>query len=245
MATFEMHQIAERYHRIMNPYSEAKMMLLGEICQMRAGMRQLDLACGKGEMLCRYAQTYGISGLGVDYFQGFLDAAAVRAGELGVADKLTWVLGDAGQYTAEAAAFDVVSCIGATWIGGEITGTIKLMQKALKPGGLLLVGEPFWAEDTPDEAYAPWGMKKGEFVTLAETLTRIESTGMNLVEMVLGNQDDWDRYEAAQWFAVDEHLHAHPEDPTAQEAYAWKAQEKRAYLQYARRYFGWGVFVLR
>lgn len=245
MASFEQHQIAERYHRILNPYSEAKMLLLGEICRLRPGMRQLDLACGKGEMLCRYAQRFGSSGIGVDYFQGFLDDAAARAAELGVADKVTWVQGDAGIYPAERAAFDVVSCIGATWIGGDIHGTIKLMLPALRPGGLLLVGEPFWADDTPDDAYEPWGMKKGEYVSLAGTLDRIESVGCTLVEMVLSDRDDWDRYEASQWFAVDEYLRAHPDDADAQAAYAWKAREKPAYLRYARRYFGWGVFVLR
>lgn len=245
MASFEFHQIAERYHRIMNPISEAKLMLLGEICRLAPGMRQLDLACGKGEMLCLYAQRFGISGIGVDYFQQFLDSAAARASELGVADRLQWVQGDAGVYPSERAAFDVVSCIGASWIGGDIHGTIRLMRPALKPGGLMLIGEPFWADDTPDAAYAPWNRKKGEYVTLAETLDRIEAAGATLVEMVLSDVYDWDRYEAMQWYAVDEHLRAHPDDPDAQGAYAWKAEQKRAYLRYARRYFGWGVFVLR
>lgn len=245
MASFEFHQIAERYNRIMNPFSEAKLLLLGEICRLAPGMRQLDLACGKGEMLCLYAQRFGIDGIGVDYFQAFLDSAAARASELGVADKLEWVQGDAGIYPAEHATFDAVSCIGASWIGGGIHGTIKLMMPALKPGGLMLIGEPFWADDTPDEAYTPWGMKKGEYATLARTFDRIEAAGCTLVEMVLGDQNDWDRYEATQWFAVDEYLRTHPDDADAQGAYAWKAEEKWAYLRYARRYFGWGVFVLR
>lgn len=245
MASLEFHQIAERHHRIMNPFSEAKLLQVGEICRLAQGMRQLDLACGKGEMLCRYAQTFGISGIGVDYFQAFLDHAAARASDLGVSDRLMWVQGDAGVYRAEPGAFDIVSCIGATWIGGDISGTIKLMLPALKSGGFLLVGEPFWAEDTPDEAYAAWNMKKGEYVTLAGTLDRIEAAGATLVEMVLSEQSDWDRYEAMQWFAVDDYLRARPDDADAQGAHAWKAEQKRAYLRYARRCFGWGVFVLR
>ena len=39
------HEIAEADHRILNPFSEEKMMLLGEVCRLRAGQRQLDLAC--------------------------------------------------------------------------------------------------------------------------------------------------------------------------------------------------------
>ena len=60
------HEIAEAYHRILNPFTEDQLMLLGEICRLRPGIRQLDLACGKAEMLSRWAQKYGTSGVGVD-----------------------------------------------------------------------------------------------------------------------------------------------------------------------------------
>jgi cyclopropane fatty-acyl-phospholipid synthase-like methyltransferase len=50
------HEIAEQNHRILNPFTEEKLMLLGEICELEPGMRQLDLACGKGEMLSRWAK---------------------------------------------------------------------------------------------------------------------------------------------------------------------------------------------
>jgi len=59
------HEIAETYHRILNPFTEEQLMLLGEICRLHPGMKQLDLACGKAEMLCRWAQKYGIIGVGV------------------------------------------------------------------------------------------------------------------------------------------------------------------------------------
>jgi hypothetical protein len=45
------HEIAEAQHRILNPFSEEKLMLLGEICRLQPGMAQLDLCCGKAELL--------------------------------------------------------------------------------------------------------------------------------------------------------------------------------------------------
>ena len=45
------HEISEQNHRILNPFSDEKLMVLGEICRLKPGTRQLDLACGKGEML--------------------------------------------------------------------------------------------------------------------------------------------------------------------------------------------------
>lgn len=243
--TLALHEIAEANHRILNPFTHEKLMLLGEICRLQPAMRQLDLCCGKAEMLCQWAQRWGISGVGVDISKVFLEAARERAVELGVSDYVTLVEGDAGKYTAEAHGFDVVSCIGATWIGGGLVGTLKLMQPALKPGGLLLVGEPYWISPPPDEAYAAMGMGKDDYLSLSGTLERIESAGMELVEMVLADANSWDRYVAAQWWTVDEWLRAHPEAPDAAALRDWNALWKRIYLQHQRDYLGWGVFVVR
>ena len=239
------HEIAESYHRILNPFSEDQLMLLGDICRLQTGMRQLDLACGKAEMLCRWAEAYGISGVGVDISKVFLTAARLRAEELNVADQLTFVEGDAGKYPQATEAFDVVSCIGATWIGDGLLGTLALMKPALKPGGLLVVGEPYWIEPPPPPAYAAMGVGKDEFVSLEGTLDRIESADLELVEMVLANHAGWDRYEAPKWMAIDEFLRTNPNDPDAQALREWTQESRRAYLKYGRRYFGWGVFVLR
>ncbi len=239
------HEIAEGYHRILNPFTESQLMLLGGICRLHPGTRQLDLACGKGEMLCRWAQQYGISGVGVDISTVFLAAANKRAEELGVTGRTTFVQGDAGAYPRETHDFDVVSCIGATWIGNGLTGTLALMKRALAPNGLILVGEPYWIEPPPEEAYAAEGVGRDDFVSLEGTLDRIESSGMKLVEMVLANHDGWDRYEAPKWMAVSDFLAAHPDDPDAAELRTWTAQSQRTYFKYGRRYLGWGVFVMR
>jgi cyclopropane fatty-acyl-phospholipid synthase-like methyltransferase len=59
-------------------------MLLGEICDLKPGMHQLDLACGKGAMLCRWAERFGIQSTGVDISPVFIEAACQRAAGLGV-----------------------------------------------------------------------------------------------------------------------------------------------------------------
>jgi SAM-dependent methyltransferase len=239
------HEISEAYHRILNPFTEDKLMLLGDIARLRRGMRQLDLCCGKGEMLSRWAQHYGISGVGVDISPVFLEAAHKRAQELGVEDRVTFIQGDAGKYSAELEAFDVVSCIGATWIGDGVVGTIRLMLPALKPGGLLLVGEPFWSDQPPDEAYDVMGLRRDEFCDLCGLLNRFKAAEVELVEMVNANLDSWDRYEALHWMAIDDYIRANPRDPEVPALREWNAKNKEKYLKYGRRYLGWGVFVLR
>ncbi len=245
MNELQLHEISEESHRILNPFSAEKLRLLGEVCRLEAGMRQLDLACGKGEMLCTWAAERGITGTGVDISSVFIPAARARAQELGVSDRVTFTLADASDYDAGDAGFDVVSCIGATWIGGGIEGTIRLMQRPLAAGGLMLVGEPFWREEPPESAYAAVGCAPGDFTSLAGTQRRIESTGMSLVEMVLADEDSWDRYEAAQWWTLTAWLEANRESADAPEVRGILERSRRGYLEFGRRYLGWGVFVLR
>lgn len=238
-------EIAEANHRIQNPIDDEKLMLLGEICRLNPGMRVLDLACGKGELLCRWARTYGISGIGVDISPVFLNAARARAEELQVASSLTWVEGDAAKYVAEPQAYDIVSCLGATWIGNGIHGTIRLMRPAVKPNGLLLVGEPYWIEEPPEEAYDALGMRRDDYCSLDDFLGRCKAAEVELVEMVLANHDTWDRYEAMHWMTVSDYLRDHPDNADAGALRQWIQHEKQVYLEYGRRYLGWGVFVLR
>ncbi|MQA85771.1 MAG: methyltransferase domain-containing protein [Streptosporangiales bacterium] len=239
------HEIAEANHRILNPFTEEKLMLLGEVCRLRTGMRLLDLACGKAEMLCRWAQRYGIEGVGVDLSEVFLAAARERADDLGVASRVTLVPGDAAAYPAEPTGYDVVACIGATWIGGGLVGTIELMKPALRDGGLLLVGEPYWIDAPPPEAYRALGAGEEDFTSLPGMLDRFEAAGVELVEMVLADGDSWDRYVAAQWMTLSDWLRAHPEDPRASKIREGLDGARTSYLRYNRRYLGWGVFVLR
>ena len=239
------HEIAEANHRILNPFTEEKLMLLGQICRLRAGQSQLDLCCGKGEMLSRWANAYGITGTGVDISAVFLAAAQARAFELDVSNKLQFVESDAAQYPQDFHEFDVVSCIGATWIGNGLVGTLELMKPALKPGGLLLVGEPYWTETPPLEACTAMEVGQDEFTSLLGTLEKMESAGCKLVEMVLADGNSWDRYAAAQWLTLSEWLRDNPNDPDAADLRAWHIRNQRAYLEYTRRYFGWGVFVLK
>lgn len=238
------HEISETNHRILNPFIDEKLMLLGDICRLQPGMTQLDLCCGKAEMLCRWAERFGIAGVGVDISEVFLRAARQRAAELGVQDRLTLVQGDAAHYQANQ-RFDVVSCIGATWIGNGLVGTLDLMKRALVPGGLLLVGEPYWIDPPSSEAIAALGVGEEDYTSLIGTLDRFESAGCELVEMVLADGDTWDRYVAAQWWTLQQWLTNHADDPDAEALRAWWKQGQRSYLEYERRYFGWGVFVLR
>lgn len=239
--------ISQADRRILNPLSKDDLLLLGEICDVSTNTELLDLACGKGELLSQWASRYDAVGTGVDISEGFLQEAHERATELDVATRLTFKQADAADYPAEEHAVDVVSCLGATWIGDGLRGTLHLMNQATKDeSSLLLVGEPYWIEEPPTEAVQV--LVDGErdlYGTLPEVLDRVQGGGFELVEMVLANSDAWDRYEASQWKSVDDWIRNNPDNPDTEEMRAWIDEIRRNYLEHGRKYLGWGVFVLR
>ncbi|GAB3590826.1 hypothetical protein GCM10027446_06780 [Angustibacter peucedani] len=142
--------IRERSHRVLNPVDETKLATLGRALPLEGGTTVLDLACGKGELLCTWARDHGKTGTGVDASPDFLAAAHARAAELDVEGSVRFVHADASGYVADEPV-DLVSCLGATWIGGGVVGTLELMRRSLRAGGTLLVGEPFWNEEPPSQ----------------------------------------------------------------------------------------------
>jgi SAM-dependent methyltransferase len=240
-----LHEIAESGHRILNPFTDEKLMELATVSRVSASTRVLDLACGKGEMLARWAQELGCSGLGVDISETFVTAARARADALGVAKQVVIELGNAREYVTEPEAFDVGACIGATWLGDGVPGTVELLRPAIAPGGLLLIGEPYWREPPPAETRRALAGDEEAFDDLAGLLERFESAGTELVEMVLADGHSWDRYVAAQWWTLREWLDAHPDDALREDVERYLDHSRRRHLTYRRRYLGWGVFVLR
>jgi hypothetical protein len=227
----------------LNPLTPEKFATLGAAIGLRTGMSILDLCSGKGEMLSTWAREHGITGTGVDISTVFLAAARTRAAELGVADRVDFVHGDASSYVA-AEPVDVAACIGATWIGNGVTGTVALLERSLRPGGLMLIGEPFWRSEPPDKASIPVHHAEANYRSLPGLVTLVGDLGYDLVEMVLADEDSWDRYRAAQWLNVRTWLDANPDDELAAELRAELTEAPLEYVRHERHLLGWGVFAL-
>lgn len=237
--------IRESSHRIHNPFSAVKLATLGEALDLVAGAAVLDLGSGSGEMLCTWARDHRILGTGVDLSTVFTDRARARASELGVADRVVFIHGDAAGYVADAPV-DVAACVGATWIGGGVAGTVDLLRRSLHDGGMMLIGEPYWRQRPPD-----WATVEACQVAEAEDLcalpTLIEqfgALGCDVVEMVLADQDSWDRYQAAQWLNLRRWLDESGDDELAEQVRSELRSEPARYARYTREYLGWGVFAL-
>jgi len=238
--------IRESGHRIHNPFTAEKLALLGRILRLEPGMTALDLGSGSGEMLCTWARDHGLTGTGVDLSAMFTEQARARAVELGVSDRVQFIHADAVGYVHDRRV-DLAGCVGATWIGGGVPGTVELLAKSLRPGGIMLIGEIYWRTTPPDQQTVEGCelTSVDDALSLPDLLEQFSQLGYDVVEMVLADQDSWDRYQAAQWFTMRTWLDAHPDDELADQVRNTLSTEPGLYVRYTREFLGWGVFVLR
>ncbi|MFM1722140.1 class I SAM-dependent methyltransferase [Rhodococcus sp. PAM 2766] len=237
--------IRESSHRIHNPLTPKKFASLGRSLHLAPDTRVLDLASGSGEMLCTWARDLGFRGTGVDISSIFTKQARARAVELGVADRVKFVHGDASGHVADEPV-DLAACVGATWIGNGVAGTAELLARSLRPGGMMLIGEPYWRVTPPDveTAVACHATSVADFLPLPGLIEQFGELGCDVVEMMLADQEDWDRYTAAQWLNMRRWLDVNPEDQLAPGVRAELTAEPARYTRYLREYLGWGVFAL-
>ncbi len=237
--------ITESAHRIHNPFTPEKLATLGAALRLEPETRVLDLGSGSGEMLCTWARDHAIRGTGIDMSRLFTEQAKRRAEELGVADQVRFIHDDAAGHVADEKV-GVAACVGATWIGGGVSGTIELLSKSLAAGGIILIGEPYWLRLPPagDVAKGCLAGSISDFLLLPGLLASFGKLGYDVVEMVLADQDGWDRYEAAKWLTMRRWLDANPDDDLANDVRAQLTSEPERYATYTREYLGWGVFAL-
>ena len=165
----------------------------GRLSGCRRGRGCLTSPAGPGKCCAPGRETTGSSA------PGWTSAASSSArrgsapGGLGVEDRVSFVHGDASGYAAREPV-GVAACVGATWIGGGVAGTVELLRRSLVPGGIMLIGEPYWRKEPPDRETVEGaaGTAQDEWVGLGNLLGSFGDMGLDVVEMVLADGDSWD-----------------------------------------------------
>ena len=139
----------------------------------------------------------------------------------------------------EPGTLDAALCLGAAFVWGSIADAAAALRPAVRPGGFVAIGEPFWHRPPPP------GAEYAEYGDLAETVERLERAGLALTGLIASSHDDWDRYESLHWRAIEEWLAEHPDDPIAPEFRRRHQGDRRDYLASQRALLGWAVFVGR
>jgi SAM-dependent methyltransferase len=246
MDTWKFYDITHREHVICNPTSEEKLTRLVELLRLPAHARVVDIACGKGEFLIRLAEAYGVRGTGIDLSPLHLGDAVKRLQARVPRAGITFKQMNGADFRPEEPhSLDLASCIGASWIFGNHDQTLDALNNMARPGGWVIVGEPYWRQEPSADYLAASGCAREAFGSHASNAEAGARRGMELVHTFVSSQDDWDRYEGLQWYATAEYARAHPDDPDVAAVVARVEQAKAAYLRWGRDTLGWAIYLFR
>jgi len=246
MDTWKFYDITHREHVVCNPTSEEKLARLVELLRLPANARVVDVACGKGEFLIRLAEAYGARGTGVDISPFHVADAERRLEARAPSAGITFTQMDGADFkSAEPHSLDLASCIGASWVFGGHADTLDALIGMVKPGGWVIVGEPYWLQE-PSEGYLEAsGVAREDFGSHFSNAEAGERRGLDLVHTIVSSQDDWDRYEGLQWYATAEYARTHPDDPDVPELTERVEKARAAYLRWGRDTLGWAIYMFR
>ena len=230
--------VAERDHEIQDPTSPAKIRQLGSLLRLGPESRVLDVACGKAGPALVLAAEFGCSILGVERSEDFVAAGRARIAKAGLGDRIEIVEGDASAYPLEGEAWDAALCLGASFVYHDLDGTLAALAPAVRSGGFVAVGEPYWREWP-----LPPGLDDEGWVTLPETMAKFEAAGLAPIGLIAASDDDWDRYETLHWRALEEWLAENPDDPEAPGIRERHEKNRDSYLRVERRLLGWAIFA--
>lgn len=232
--------IAESAHEIQNPTSKEKLLLLADRLGLGSSSRVLDIASGRGGPALLLAGTYGCRVEGIEISPDFHAVAVERAADAALADLLSFELADGSTASFEPEAYDAALCLGASFVFGSLADTVESLAPAVRPGGHVVVGEPYWRRlPLPDD----YEGRRDPWTTLDGTVTIFETSGLRVVSVIASSEDDWDRYETLHWQSVERWLADNADDPEAPEIRSRHERHKRTYLRHERDVLGWAIFV--
>jgi ubiquinone/menaquinone biosynthesis C-methylase UbiE len=241
MKFLDLKNISEQYMDLLNPTTTEKIIKAGQIAGLKPGDRVIDFGCGFGETLILWAERFGISGVGIDIRPYACERAVRCIAERGLSDRLEIACGDAAKYEFLPQSFTLAACIGATFIWDSFKDALHAMKEAVQAHGKLVIGEAFWLTDNvPDEFRTQQTMVQDEIVLLQGA----REEGFDFEYVLHSSHDDWDRYEADNWHGLVRWIEANPDHAELLQVIDHLHESQDEYVNYGRKYFGWGLYVL-
>ncbi len=192
---FEIFEALHHSMAIANPFTSDDLDAVVALLDPQPGDTVVDIATGSGELVRRLVAHTGASATGIDLSPWMVRNAA-RAPA--AAPPIRWVLTD-GRHLAErrsslgiAGEFDLVSCLGASWIWHGLPGTVAALAALVAPGGRVAVGDMHVRADC-DPSEVPPGLRR-EAKTAPEEL--FGRHGLRLLGSVTATDASWDAYLA-------------------------------------------------
>jgi SAM-dependent methyltransferase len=229
------------------PVSANKMSQVFETLALQANHSVLDVGCGCGEVLIRLHERFGISGRGIDVSNDCIEEACRRAEGRVNRDSVRFSKGDSKAVEIEPGSLDLAICLGSTHAFGlgheAYVAALQRLQHWVRPGGRILVAEPFMQLHASPEYRA----MIGDFPPDDRSHTANVLIGRNLGLTPLGawasSLDEWDEFEWAYQRTTERRAVERPEDKDAARNRDCRREWMEAYLRWGRETLGYGTYL--
>jgi SAM-dependent methyltransferase len=145
---------------------------LAEALGIEAGANLLDLGCGLGGPARFLAATYGCHVTGIDLSQPFIEAARMLTERCGLADRATFLQGDALDLPFTDAFFDHAWTQHVAMNIADRVGFYRSIHRVLKPGGRLAIYDVALGDGGSPIYPVPWAREPGTSLLLTPEAMR-------------------------------------------------------------------------
>jgi SAM-dependent methyltransferase len=208
-----------------------------------AGARVVEVGCGWGELLLRFAAAEpSVRAVGIDRDAAAVGYGSANAAARGLAQQVELVVGDAAGW--EPGAADVAVCVGASHALGGTPQALAWLRAAVRPGGRVIFGEGIWERPPTGAATAALGGDPAEFGTLADLVALAAEAGLRPWDVSVASVEEWDAFESGYARGWERWLRANPDDPEADTVRADADTHRERWLRGYRGVLGFAYLVL-
>jgi SAM-dependent methyltransferase len=228
--------IAEADIEIQDPVTDRMLRLLDDYCDIRDGLRVLDVGCGKAWVIRQWAERFTLEATGLEINPAFLAAARRRPPSRG---RLTFVEGAADRFVPVAASYDVVLCLGASFALGGVPQAVEWMVAAARPGGIVVLGDLTLKHRPAVNTHQHLPLDPVELSGV------VERHGAEVSAMISASDADYERYASHHRHATLRWSRENPDHPDVDDVRDRSHADWTNYLRTIRPMMGWTIIVGR
>ncbi|GAA1954292.1 SAM-dependent methyltransferase [Amycolatopsis minnesotensis] len=157
---------------------------IGDVTGLTGGQRLLDVGYGNGRPVVLYAESAPVEVTAVDVSEKQLDHANAFAAERGVADRVSFSVGDAMKLPFEDDSFDAAWALECFSHMTDRGSAMREIKRVLRPGGRLILSDVVelspLATDDKDLLFTCWMMSS--LFDLPRYHETVRDAGLTIVE---------------------------------------------------------------
>ena len=235
-------EVFDALHHVMpicNPMTSAEVDDVLEALAPGDGESLIDIACGHGELVIRAAERARVEAVGIDLSPWAIVRSVDAASSRRLRGTIEWRLGDAHQLPRER-RYDIVSCLGASWIWHGFAGTAAAMVARAHDGGRIAIGDLRLRSGSDAEQLSD---AIGKVLTFDEQHQILDGLGIDVTDSFDAGSSGWDGYQDRILASVE----AWSRDQPGERADEYVADQRRWREDHERdrEFLDWTVWIGR